>query len=138
MDVFVYGTLTNPARVADVVDAYVFVGPAVLEGLHAVEGRYPTLAPGDRVAGRLLRTDDVAALDAYEGVDSGLYTRVSVPVAGERRDPSDPESVAVYVGDPDRLDVRESVSWPGNGPLGERVAGYVAANDVRVRLVHDD
>jgi gamma-glutamylcyclotransferase (GGCT)/AIG2-like uncharacterized protein YtfP len=138
MDVFVYGTLTNPAQVADVVDAYVFVGPAVLEGLHAVEGRYPTLAPGGRVAGRLLRTDDVAALDAYEGVDSGLYTRVAVPVAGERRDTSDPESVAVYVGEPDRLDVAESVSWPGTGALGERVADYVAANDVRVRLVHDD
>lgn len=138
MDVFVYGTLTNPAQVADVVDAYVFVGPAVLEGLHAVEGRYPTLAPGGRVAGRLLRTDDVAALDAYEGVDSGLYARVSVPVSDNRRDPSDPGSVAVYVGDPARLDVHESVSWPGTGTLQERVGRYLAERDVRVRLVHED
>lgn len=138
MDVFVYGTLTNPAQVAEVVDAYVFVGPAVVEGLHAVEGRYPTLAPGGRVAGRLLRTESVAALDAYEGVDSGLYTRVSVPVAEGRHDPSDPDAVALYVGDPARLDVAESVSWPGTGALRERVTRYLAEHDVRVRLVHDD
>ena len=138
MDVFVYGTLTNPAQVAEVVDAYVFVGPAVVEGLHAVEGRYPTLAPGGRVAGRLLRTDAVAALDAYEGVESGLYTRVSVPVAAGRGDPTDPDSVDLYVGDPARLDVTESVAWPGTGTLRERVGHYLAEHDVRVRPVHDD
>ena len=92
MDVFVYGTLTNPERVRTVVDSFVFVGPAVLEGLRIVDGEYPTLAPpdgasdpavdvaGPTVAGRLLRTDEVDALDAYERVDDGLYVRVSVPV----------------------------------------------------------
>jgi gamma-glutamylcyclotransferase (GGCT)/AIG2-like uncharacterized protein YtfP len=136
MDVFVYGTLTNPAQVAEVVDAYVFVGSAVLEGLHAVEGRYPTLAPGGQVAGRLLRTESVAALDAYEGVDAGLYVRVSVPVdAGGV--PDAPESVALYVGDPERLGVADSVTWPGEGSLRDRVTGYLAVNDVRVRVVAD-
>jgi hypothetical protein len=32
MDVFVYGTLTEPDRVASVLDSFVFVGAAVLEG----------------------------------------------------------------------------------------------------------
>ncbi|MFC5365341.1 gamma-glutamylcyclotransferase family protein [Salinirubrum litoreum] len=136
MDVFVYGTLTNPAQVAAVVDAYVFVGPAVLEGLHAVEGRYPTLAPGGQVAGRLLRTDAVAAMDAYEGVDSGLYVRVSVPVTGGDV-PAAPESVEVYVGDPARLDVAESVTWPGEGPLRERVTRYLAEHEVSIRPIPD-
>jgi len=37
MDVFVYGTLTEPERVAEVLDSYVYVGPATLFGLHLVE-----------------------------------------------------------------------------------------------------
>jgi gamma-glutamylcyclotransferase (GGCT)/AIG2-like uncharacterized protein YtfP len=136
MDVFVYGTLTNPAQVAEVVDAYVFVGPAVLEGLHAVEGRYPTLAPGGQVAGRLLRTESISALDAYEGVESGLYVRVSVPVETDGASDA-PESVGVYVGDPAQLDVRESVRWPGEGPLRERVTRYLTDHAVSIRPTHD-
>ena len=85
MTVFVYGTLTDPETVAEVLDSYVFVGAAVLHGLHAVDGRYPTLAPGGSVGGRLLRTDAVAALDEYEAVEDGLYTRVSVPVVDNVR-----------------------------------------------------
>jgi gamma-glutamylcyclotransferase (GGCT)/AIG2-like uncharacterized protein YtfP len=127
--VFVYGTLTDPDRVADVVDEFAFRGRAVLEGLHVVEGRYPTLAPGGRTEGRLLAVGDVAPLDAYEGVGRGLYARVSVPfAAGEG-------AVGVYVGDPDRLDVAAAVEWPGEGSLGERVAAVVADRDVRVRRV---
>ena len=79
MDVFVYGTLTDPKRVARVVSEFEFLGPAELDGMHRVDGRYPTLAPGGAVTGLLLRTPDVAALDAYEGVDAGLYVRASVP-----------------------------------------------------------
>jgi gamma-glutamylcyclotransferase (GGCT)/AIG2-like uncharacterized protein YtfP len=130
MDAFVYGTLTEPARVAAVVESYVYVGAARLDGLHAVEGRHPTLAPGGSTAGRLLRTDDVAALDAYEGVDDGLYVRVAVPFDGGA---DDPEEVAVYVGDPSRLDA--PASWPGTGPLEERVAAYVTRQAVSVRPV---
>lgn len=123
MDVFVYGTLTSPERVADVVESYVFVGPARLSGLHPVEGRYPTLAPGGEAAGRLLRTDDIAALDAYEGVDSGLYVRIELPR-------TDGGTAAVYVGDPARLDA--DVDWPGAGSFRERVRRYVDEEGVVV------
>ena len=128
MDVFVYGTLTEPANVERVVDSYAFVGGAVVRGLHPVEGRYPTLAPDGSVAGRLLRTAEIRALDAYEGVDDGFYARVAVPRSD--RD----EDVAVYVGDPDRLGVDEAVRWPGSGPLRERVERYVRERGVTVDL----
>lgn len=126
MDVFVYGTLTEPDRVGDLLDSFVFVGPAVLRGLHAVDGDYPTLAPGGRVGGRVLRTDEVGALDAYEGVDDGLYVRVAVPAAGDRF----ASEVACYVGDPERLGA--DATWPGDGPFPERVRQYLAAHDVSV------
>ena len=125
---FVYGTLTEPDQVAEVVDSFVFVGPAVLTGLHAVDGEYPTLAPGGSVGGRLLRTDGYGALDAYERVDDGLYTRVSVPTAEGFDDGT--ESVAVYVGDPDRLGA--DATWPGDGAFSERVARYVDDRAVEI------
>ncbi|WP_423751068.1 gamma-glutamylcyclotransferase [Salinirarus marinus] len=128
MDCFVYGSLTEPDRVASVVDSFAFVGGAVLVGLHPVEGRYPTLAPGGETGGRLLRTDGVDRLDAYEGVDAGLYVRVSVPRA-------DGDPVAVYVGDPDALGVDDPVAWPGGGPLAARVERYVGEHDVVVRPI---
>jgi gamma-glutamylcyclotransferase (GGCT)/AIG2-like uncharacterized protein YtfP len=78
--VFVYGTLTDAERVADVLDTYRFVGPAVCLGLRRVEGRYPTLVPGGRVAGRVLETPELDRLDAYEGVDTGLYVRLRLPI----------------------------------------------------------
>ncbi|WP_129114425.1 gamma-glutamylcyclotransferase family protein [Halegenticoccus tardaugens] len=127
MDVFVYGTLTDPTRVAALVDSYVFVGPALLRGFHPVEGRYPTLAPGGEVAGRILRTEEIDAIDAYEGVDRGLYARVEIPWAdGGAPDEGAPDAVAAYVGDPERLGVAASVEWPGSGPLAERVERHVA------------
>ncbi|MFB6256538.1 MAG: gamma-glutamylcyclotransferase [Haloplanus sp.] len=126
MDIFVYGTLTEPERVASVVDAFVFVGAAVLEGCHPVAGRYPTLAPDGETAGRLLRTDDVDALDAYEGIEGGPYVRVSAPR-------TDGGIAAVYVGDPDALDVENAVDWPGSGPFAERVRRYFEAESVIVR-----
>jgi len=129
MDVFVYGTLTEPEQVSSVVDSFVFVGAAVLEGCHPVAGQYPTLAPGGETAGRLLRTDDIDALDAYEGVDSGLYARVSA-----RR--TDGGRAAVYVGDPERLDVEEPVEWPGDGPFAERVRRYFDRESTVIRPEH--
>jgi len=152
--VFVYGTLTDPDRVAEVLEtpseasddddqnatgataSWSFVADATLGGLHRVDGRYPTLAPGGRVDGRILQTDAVAALDAYEGVDRGLYVRVPVPSADDEAvgggGDADPDAVAVYVGDPDRLDVDEAIAWPGDGDLERRVRRYVDANDVAV------
>ncbi|WP_332897731.1 gamma-glutamylcyclotransferase family protein [Haladaptatus sp. CMSO5] len=129
MDVFVYGTLTDPDTVSEVVASYEFVCDARLDGLRRVEGTYPTLAPapGDSVTGKLLRTADIRSLDAYEGVESGLYVRVGVPFTDH--------SVAVYVGDPDRLDVAESVAWPGDDSFEARVRRYLAENAVRVHEV---
>ena len=145
MDVFVYGTLTEPERVASVVESYAFLGSAVLSGLHPVQGEYPTLAPEGETGGRLLRTDDIGALDAYEGVNDGLYVRVSVPVEqvdswGADRDGADPldGAVAVYVGDPERLGVGESVTWPdeefatAGDDFARRVREYVRRHDVCV------
>lgn len=126
-DVFVYGTLTSPERVGELVDSFTFLGPAVLHGLHAVTGTYPTLAPGGEVGGRVLRTTAIRALDVYEGVDEGLYVRVDVPTQSAHFD----DTVAVYVGDPDALNA--SVSWPGEGPFSERVRRYVREQNVHVQ-----
>jgi gamma-glutamylaminecyclotransferase len=127
MLVFVYGTLTDPARVASVVETFEFVGEATLVGLHRADGRYPTLAPGGRTDGRLLETPDMNALDSYEGVERGLYSRITVPGEGESA-----ERVAVYVGDPDELDVARPISWPGEGSLESRIRRFVDNNTVRV------
>ena len=131
MTVFVYGTLTAPERATAVLgdgSQYEFVGPATLEGLHRVDGRYPTLAPGGSVDGRLLAVDDAGLerLDRYEGVDSGLYVRVAVPAATGRDD-----RCWVYVGDPARLDA--DVTWTGSGSLRERVQRVVLRRSVSVR-----
>ena len=133
MDVFVYGTLTEPERVAEVADSFVFVGPATLDGLRLVEGRYPTLAPGGETAGRLLRTEALDALDAYEDVDGGLYVRETVPLDA----PAEyPDAAAVYVGDPDRLGA--DATWPGTGRFPDRVRSTLADRDVRIRLAPRD
>ena len=164
MRVFVYGTLTDPATASEVLDSFVYTGPAVLEGLHAVAGRHPTLAPGGRVGGRILRTREVATLDAYEGFDRGLYVRVGVPVvtdadADATHDDGDADVAgandpatdtdAPGVGTPsadgssdDRVavyvgdpDVLDAdATWPGEGTFRERVERYVADRDVRARL----
>lgn len=126
MDVFVYGTLTAPERVGQIVDSFAFVGPAVLSGLHAVDGTYPTLAPSGEVGGRVLRIRDPAALDAYEGVDDGHYVRVTVPAAGEHLS----DDVDLYVGEPDALGA--TATWPGEGPFEDRVRRYIREENVCV------
>ena len=148
MDVFVYGTLTDEVQVATLLDDYAFRGDAVLEGMHRVEGEYPTLAPGGEVDGRILETDDVDTLDAYEAVDRGLYVRVSVPCedawewvdaggaghadAGEDHLEAAP-TVETYVGAPAALGVDEEVLWPGEGPFEDRVRAVAAESVVRRR-----
>lgn len=138
MDVFVYGTLTDPEQVGRLLDSFVFVGPATLDGLHAVDGKYPTLAPGGRTAGRLLRTEAIHALDEYEHVADGLYTRVTVPLEGGSPHPDDAD---VYVGNPTRLNVSDDVDWPavdvdepGNDDFAARVRNYVAREDVSIAV----
>ncbi|MFD1563555.1 gamma-glutamylcyclotransferase [Haloarchaeobius amylolyticus] len=132
MAVFVYGTLTDPERAATVLGdglQYEFVGRATLEGLHRVDGRYPTLAPGGSVDGRLLAVDDAGLerLDRYEGIESGLYVRVAVPATSGVRD----DRCWVYVGEPDRLDV--DGTWPGSGPFRDCVQRVVSRRAVVVR-----
>jgi gamma-glutamylcyclotransferase (GGCT)/AIG2-like uncharacterized protein YtfP len=125
VELFVYGTLTDPERASEVLGESPEFGPdAVLEGLGRVEGEYPTLAPGGETPGRILETDDVDALDRYEGVDRGLYVRVTVPRA------DGDGSVDTYVGNPDRLDA--PATWPGTGAFEGRVEQYVADNGVAV------
>lgn len=124
MDFFVYGTLTDRETATTVLDSFAYRGPAVLEGLHRVDGPYPTLVPGGLVEGRILATPETGSLDRYEGVDRGLFVRVALPrVDGGR--------VRTYVGDPTRLGVADE--WPGEGPFPERVRNYVAEHAVRVR-----
>jgi gamma-glutamylcyclotransferase (GGCT)/AIG2-like uncharacterized protein YtfP len=123
---FVYGTLTDPERVASVLDgSWRFVGPARVDGLHVARGDYPTLLPGGTADGRLLAVDaaELPALDRYERVDTGLYARVSLPLA-------DGDTVETYVGDPAALGV--AGGWPGDGPLAERVRAHVATTGVVV------
>jgi len=126
MDVFVYGRLLDPHEALRVIPDVTFGPNATLDGLHTVERKHPTLAPGGSAAGQLLSTEQIGALDAYEGVDEGLYVRVEVPSA-------DGGTVAAYVGDPDRLDSGASIEWPGEGELEERVARYVDREGVVVR-----
>lgn len=134
MEVFVYGTLTDPAQARSLLDSFEYVGSATFEGCHRVDGRYPTLAPGGSVEGQLLRTPDRATLDRYEGVDRGLYVRVSVPlVAATDDETAQPDrTVSVYIGDPARLDA--AAEWPGDGPFEERVRDWLDDSDGRVRL----
>ncbi|WP_136717394.1 gamma-glutamylcyclotransferase family protein [Halorientalis salina] len=126
MDVFVYGTLADPEQADQFLYSFEYVGDVVLSGLHRVAGTYPTLAPGGSVEGRLLRTTDVEMLDRYEGVDRGLYVRVSVPLETDAAD----DCAAVYVGDPDPLGA--PADWPGTGSFADRVRACLDANDVRV------
>lgn len=131
-----YGTLTDPDRVADVVDDFAFRGDAVLVGMHRVEGEYPTLAPGGEVPGRILATDDIDALDAYEGVDRGLYVRVPVPRGGPWEWAGADDAGAVvqtYVGAPSALGAEEEILWPGEGSFEERVRRVAADCEVRRR-----
>lgn len=130
MDVFVYGTLTDPERAATVLCEYEYRGRAVLDGLHRVEGEYPTLGPGGQTEGRILRTDEIDALDAYEGTDRELYVRVPVPFADRAG------AAAVYVGDPDALGA--DAEWPGEGTVRERVERYVRDAAVAIAIAGDD
>lgn len=121
--VFVYGTLTDPDRVESLLDRYDLGAAATLRGLHRVEGHYPTLAPGGETTGRLLATPEIDRLDAYEGIESGLYVRVPVPL-------STGGSAECYVGDPEALDA--DAAWPGTGPFEKRVRSYLAEEAVTI------
>lgn len=137
--VFVYGTLTDPARLSAVLDRGQLGPPAVCDGLQRVDGQYPTLAPGEQTRGRLLSTPDIAALDSYEGVDRGLYCRLPVPLSSDATTTFEPpfgvESTELYVGSPQLLGVDDVVEWPHSGTLRQQVERYVDSHSVRIRPV---
>ena len=91
-DLFVYGTLRDPQRVAELLGHPCPGEPARLPGYQRHEGRWPYLVRTD-IEGLLLRglsDEDMAKLDAYEGVDTALiegaqrrlYTRERITVLG--------------------------------------------------------
>ena len=140
--VFVYGTLTDVTRVSELLTAYTFGPQAVCHGLRRVDGRYPTLAPGEEVSGRLLATPEIERLDSYEGVDRGLYRRVRVPLRAEQASGATDRSAAtrsafgvdtavVYIGEPTGLGIEE-VEWPGSGSFEQRVGEYIHRQNVRI------
>lgn len=135
--VFVYGTLTDPDRVSTLLDSYTLGPSACCHGLRRIEGTYPTLAPGEQVSGRLLATPELSQLDTYEGVDRGLYCRVSVPLSTVGLSnpldvPFAVETVELYVGNPSLLTVSEVVEWPVSGPFEHQVRTYLDTHSVRV------
>jgi len=159
MDVFVYGSLTEPARVRELLDSFAFVGAATLRGLCVVEGEYPTLAPPEPVEGDRDRpgdddgdrtSDDGVGDDAARGIAAvggrllrtdematlDEYERVDDGLYTRVSVPlcspdGDPEGeVAVYVGDPGRLGA--GAVWPGAGAFPDRVRHAVADAGVTV------
>jgi gamma-glutamylcyclotransferase (GGCT)/AIG2-like uncharacterized protein YtfP len=115
---FAYGTLKDADTLAAVVGPAVHcrvVGPGTIPGVLYSAGDYPALrpsdSPGDVVPGVLLELDDAAlgALDAYEGVDSGLYVRQRCAVhMGDGHD-----TVAwVYVYNRPTAGLRRIAAWP--------------------------
>ena len=138
--VFVYGTLTNPTQVSRLLDEYSFGPEVVCHGLQRVEGRYPTLVPGGQVAGRLLSTPETERLDSYEGVDRGLYCRVSVPLAADwPQDAADnsvftADTVEIYIGDPAVLDVSEDTDWPDGGSFRQCVNECIQTNNISIDI----
>jgi len=97
LPLFVYGTLLDPAFVANLLERPFIPELAELLDFELLELPglpYPVVwtAPGQRVRGRLYRhlsEEDLERFDAYEGVAEGLYQRTTaeiVPAPAERTD----------------------------------------------------
>lgn len=139
--VFVYGTLTDPQQVSRLIAEYRFGPSAVCHGLRRVDGRYPTLVPGEQVAGRLLVTTELDRLDEYEGLDRGLYCRVSVPLVDPPATADsltvDVDTVDLYIGHPTAVGVSEQSDWPETGSFKQCVKKYVEANNVKISMINN-
>jgi len=139
--VFVYGTLTNFANVSKLLEEFSFGPSAVCYGLTRVKGRYPTLIPGEQVAGRILVTPEIGRLDEYEGVDHGLYCRVSIPLSDRMPNTAGStisvDAVETYIGDPTTLGISQPVEWSESGSFKQRVTAYVDSNQVHVTTTCD-
>ena len=129
--VFVYGTLTDDVQVDALLDSYRFVGEAVCVGLRRVDGRYPTLVPGESVTGRLLETSDIDRLDRYEGVDRGLYDRVSVSLVSSLAATVSATTASVYLAAPNDLGLGSlDRYWPGEGSFRTRVDRHLPTTQI--------
>ena len=118
MHLFVYGTLKDSRRFAAVVGQHVHVrviGHGTVRGVLYDAGEYPALRPSasaaDVVRGVVLELDDAALvrLDAYEGVDSGLYVRRRCEVRG---DDGRVQEAWLYVYNRSVSGFRRIASWP--------------------------
>lgn len=102
LPLFAYGTLTDEALVAGLLERPMRAEPARLLGFELLELEgfgYPTAfaAEGEQVEGRLYRglePEDFRRLDAYEGVGEELYRRATARVAVRT---SEPEEAFVYL-----------------------------------------
>lgn len=84
---FVYGTLRRDGGAAGVLEGATFLEPAEVGGvLYDIEGRHPALMLyGDaRVRGEIWTcpADLLPRLDAFEGVEEGLFRRIGVEIDG--------------------------------------------------------
>jgi gamma-glutamylcyclotransferase (GGCT)/AIG2-like uncharacterized protein YtfP len=102
LPLFAYGTLTDEAVVAGLLERPVTAETARLLGFELLELEgfgYPTAfaAEGEEVDGKLYRgltEEELHRLDAYEGVGEGLYRRATARVAVRA---SEPEAAFVYL-----------------------------------------
>lgn len=119
MRLFVYGTLTERRRLGAVLGSSIgwrVLGRATVHGALYDCGEYPALvasaAPDDAVPGMLLELDDdsaLAQLDAYEGIDSGLYVRTEVEA---RLDDGRRPTAWTYVYNRSIAGLRRISAWP--------------------------
>jgi gamma-glutamylcyclotransferase (GGCT)/AIG2-like uncharacterized protein YtfP len=119
---FAYGSNMDRAAMRRRCPGAVALGPAALDNWRFIVSRdgYASIvpAPGETVHGVLWRLSprDLAALNAYESIDSGLYRRRMLPV---RRDGGRRQAL-VYVGREQR---------PGRPRPGYQDAVVAAARD---------
>lgn len=118
MQLFVYGTLKDPSCLNAVLGpaAWRTLGPATVAGILYDCGEYPALVGArteeDVVPGLLLELDDeraLARLDAYEGVESGLYVRRRCEV---RLDSGQLTNAWGYLYNRPTVGLRRIAAWP--------------------------
>jgi len=118
MQLFVYGTLKDASRLSAVLgpSAWRLLGSATVAGILYDCGEYPALVSArtadDVVPGLLLELDDeqaLAQLDAYEGVDSGLYVRRRCEV---RLDNGQLTNAWGYLYNRPTVGLRRIAAWP--------------------------
>ncbi|MGQ0816225.1 MAG: gamma-glutamylcyclotransferase family protein [Gemmatimonadota bacterium] len=84
---FAYGTLREKGAASSLLRDCERIGTATIGGvLYDIDGQYPALVRygTSPVAGEIWRCPNelLASLDAYEGVDDGLFRRVGAEVGG--------------------------------------------------------